>query len=224
MLSIRPRTCILKYLHVKASPDQVVWNRRRGKTENSAPCNGHIWADDFHFVTWELVKFRFPKCYVLFGIADDELHWLQSCLTNQEDFSWSRNSQQFMEPEGSLPFAKQPTTCPYPEPTESSACPQLYFWKCILILFNIILPSTPRFSKRPVSLKRVDKAQKHSNIKHNTIPSGFWCVALCQLVSRQAQTFQMVVQPSSSGWSNHTGGLTLITKAQLPFETSVTIS
>ena len=55
-----------------------------------------------------------------------------------------------METEGSLPHSQDPTTCPYPEPDQSSPC------LTILILednFNIILPAIPGSSKWSLSLR-----------------------------------------------------------------------
>ena len=40
-------------------------------------------------------------------------------LRSQQVCSYSRNSQHFMEPEGSLPHSQVPATCPYPEPARS---------------------------------------------------------------------------------------------------------
>jgi hypothetical protein len=39
-----------------------------------------------------------------------------------------------MEPGGSLPQSKQPATCPYPEPAQSSPCPHPTSWRSTLIL------------------------------------------------------------------------------------------
>jgi hypothetical protein len=62
--------------------------------------------------------------------------------------SYSRNSQQFIEPEVSLPCSQQPATYPYPEPDESS--PHLFiisslshiYAQIILVvfLFQVSLP------------------------------------------------------------------------------------
>jgi len=43
-----------------------------------------------------------------------------------------------MEPQGSLPHFQVPTTCPYPEPDQSSTCVPSHFLK---IHLNIIPPS-----------------------------------------------------------------------------------
>ena len=54
-----------------------------------------------------------------------------------------------MEPEGSLPYSQDPATCPYPASDQTSPCP-------IPLLedtFNIIPPSTPRFSKWSLSVR-----------------------------------------------------------------------
>jgi len=45
-----------------------------------------------------------------------------------------------METEGSLSHSQVPTTCPCPEPDQSSPCPPSQFLK---IQLNIILPSAP---------------------------------------------------------------------------------
>jgi len=45
-----------------------------------------------------------------------------------------------MEAEGSLSYSRQPITCPYPEPHESSSHWHTLFFT---IHFNIILRSTP---------------------------------------------------------------------------------
>jgi hypothetical protein len=41
--------------------------------------------------------------------------------------SQSRNSPNFMEPEGSLTCSQEPATCPYPQRNESNPHPQTLF-------------------------------------------------------------------------------------------------
>ena len=53
-----------------------------------------------------------------------------------------------MEPEGSLPHSQVPTTCPYPDPAQSSPYP--HFLKIQLI---IILPSTSGSPQWSLSLR-----------------------------------------------------------------------
>jgi hypothetical protein len=55
-----------------------------------------------------------------------------------------RISLRFMETADSLPHSHEPETCPYPEPDQSSPCPQPTSWRYI---FNIIFPFKPGSSK-----------------------------------------------------------------------------
>jgi hypothetical protein len=60
-------------------------------------------------------------------------------LKNQPALSYSRISQHFVEPEGSVPYSQQSATGPYPELDESSPYLPILFSK---IHFNIIIPPT----------------------------------------------------------------------------------
>jgi len=55
-----------------------------------------------------------------------------------------------MEPEGSLPQAQMPATCPYPEPARYSPYTHSYILK---IHLNIIPPSTPGSPQRSPFLR-----------------------------------------------------------------------
>ena len=56
----------------------------------------------------------------------------------------------FLEPEFSSPHLQQPATSPYPKPDQSTSCTLSHFVK---IKFNIIIQSTPRFSKQCLCLR-----------------------------------------------------------------------
>jgi hypothetical protein len=48
------------------------------------------------------------------------LHGAETFFSSYELLSYSRNSPNFMETEGSLPHSQEPATCPYPKPDRSS--------------------------------------------------------------------------------------------------------
>jgi hypothetical protein len=58
---------------------------------------------------------------------NNELHCAESFLRSWQFLSYSKNSPLFMEPESSLPFSQQLTTCPYLEPDQSNSNPYLIF-------------------------------------------------------------------------------------------------
>ena len=66
----------------------------------------------------------FGTCCVLFTATrpyiritnTDLLHGAESFLRSENVLSYSRNSQHFMETEGSSPHSQKHATCPYPEP------------------------------------------------------------------------------------------------------------
>jgi hypothetical protein len=67
--------------------------------------------------------------------------WLtsRSCelfLRSHQSRSFSRISQRFMEPEGSIPCSQEPSTAPYREPDQSSPYHPILSLRSILILFT----------------------------------------------------------------------------------------
>ena len=69
---------------------------------------------------------------------------------DKPDLSQSRHFPYFMEPEGALPHSQQPAICPYPEPHQSIERSLSHLLK---IHFNIILPSTSKSFRWPLSHK-----------------------------------------------------------------------
>ena len=77
------------------------------------------------------------------------------------------DSQLFTRLLGSLPCLPEPPTLPCPQPGQSISRPSSYFAK---IYFNIILPSTTRFSYQPRKLSVIH----HIIWKYNVSPEeGF---------------------------------------------------
>ena len=70
-------------------------------------------------------------------------------LPEQTKGPQSRNFSHFMKPEGLLPHSQTLTTCPYPEPDQSS---HVFPSHSLKIPFNIIVSPTPRSSKWYFSL------------------------------------------------------------------------
>ena len=79
-----------------------------------------------------------------------------------------------MKPEPTLPRLQQTVTYPYPETNQSRPCPLPHVLK---IHFNITLPSTPRSSNWPLSLRCTNHnpictyMYYHSHTRHKHLPS-----------------------------------------------------
>jgi hypothetical protein len=65
-------------------------------------------------------------------------HGAEPFFRSRQLCSYSRTSQHFMEPEGSLPYSQEPSTGPYPEPDRSSPHHPILS----KIHFNIVHPPT----------------------------------------------------------------------------------
>jgi hypothetical protein len=69
-----------------------------------------------------------------------------------------------MEPEDSLPCTEDTATFPYPEPEQSNLRPPIMF----KIHVNIILPSTPRTTKQPLSFRFLHQNSVLNSLLHYT--------------------------------------------------------
>jgi hypothetical protein len=67
-------------------------------------------------------------------------HGAEPFLRSRQFCSYSRISQHFMEPGGSLPCSQEPSTAPYPEPDQSNPYHPIL---SPYVHFNIVHPPTP---------------------------------------------------------------------------------
>jgi hypothetical protein len=84
--------------------------------------NRHEFSVDIESIGYIYKEYK--QFYTLTTYQLHELHhhnsWSWALLEKLPMCSHSRNSQHFMEPEGSLPCSQEPSTGPYPEPDQSN--------------------------------------------------------------------------------------------------------
>jgi hypothetical protein len=74
----------------------------------------------------------------------NQLHGAEHYSRDPQLFGHSLVSQQFMVPEGSIPNSQELSTCPYPEPDQSSPHPPSHLYKIhpnIILHLRLGLPS-----------------------------------------------------------------------------------
>jgi hypothetical protein len=64
-------------------------------------------------------------------------------LRSRQFYSYSRTSQHFMEPEGSLPCSQEPSTDPYPEPGQSNPYHPIRSLRFVLIFSTYLRLGLP---------------------------------------------------------------------------------
>jgi hypothetical protein len=67
-------------------------------------------------------------------LQTNQLHRAESFLRSRQSLSYSKSSQHFMEPEGSLRCSQEPSTGFYPEPDQSNPYHLISCLRSILIL------------------------------------------------------------------------------------------
>jgi hypothetical protein len=89
---------------------------------------------------WYLGPVRYPSSatFIRTGAFHISLHGAEPFLRSRQSLSYSRISQHYMEPEGSLPRSQEPSTGPYPQPDQCSPRHPILssFLRFILILLS----------------------------------------------------------------------------------------
>jgi hypothetical protein len=94
-----------------------------------------LWVHDIYLV--RSTNYEGPHYFLL--LKRNWLHGAESFLRSRQLCSYSRISQYFTKPEGSLPCSQEPSTGPYPDPDQSSLYHPTLLSK---IYFNIIQAPT----------------------------------------------------------------------------------